>query len=752
MAIYHGSAVLRNDGTDSITNKKDLNAGVSIPVKVEKYSDDTDATLYDINDNPIANPVSTDNKGNFVFKAADDEYNIYFNKGTADEVKQERVQVYSLDSVALLTVNETATLTDGQTVVTFSTENTTGASFHINGVGVDSRLLTSEDIDQMETTLTSITLFESYPAGTVITLSKNSGTGATVDANIRREFVHNFATLADAVSSTKILAGDSVNLKERTTGNGGGAMWDVVLASSVTANNDNIVACTGVATLALVYADGQSAHTIDSTTQLETTDLPRGSVVLIKEDDNMKSTIYRILSSAAYALLTPWRDDVELDNGNFARVDGSKKDKVAELPNPFVIAHQGGVLVYPTHTLEAYRACVAAGVVAIEEDTHPLLDGGLACHHDNTVDDSTDGTGNISDFSTMGWQGLKVDAQNWFGGQVYSDLKTTLFSEVLSEIGDKVVHVPEVKGDSSGVKVVDALVSNGMELASIVQGNTLPQVQAAIDAGIPAMIVSSAYTPTELVTNKVEFVGLATTESDATILSYVSAGVKVVMYTPNRHVDRTRFDALGVSGYFSDDPVYMSKSGYKLTKDPFKNKTYYHGHLGNNFDIETRGYFQNGGWGFPVSAVSKNFVLQGWGCPIEEDTYTISGSITFDDSAGGADSANIAFAAQTDDNFQDAAASTDACYHAIFRSSGLFILYRMEGSSYTSLGATSMASIAQGDTITFTIAVSPSQVVVTRTDISSSNQHSTNDTTYRGGYFHFGRNTAGVTFKDITIT
>jgi len=260
MAIYHGSAVLRNDGTDSITNKKDLNAGVSIPVKVEKYSDDTDATLYDINDNPIANPVTTDSKGNFVFKAADDEYNIYFNKGTADEVKQERVQVYSLDSVALLTVNETATLTDGQTVVTFSTENTTGASFHINGVGVDSRLLTSEDIDQVETTLTSITLFESYPAGTVITLSKNSGTGATVDATIRREFVHNFATLADAVSSTKILAGDSVNLKERTTGNGGGAMWDVVLASSVTANTYNIVACTGVASLALVLRVGTEAN------------------------------------------------------------------------------------------------------------------------------------------------------------------------------------------------------------------------------------------------------------------------------------------------------------------------------------------------------------------------------------------------------------------------------------------------------------------------------------------------------------
>jgi len=170
MAIYHGSAVLRNDGTDSITNKKDLNAGVSIPVKVEKYSDNTDATLYDINDNPIANPVTTDSKGNFVFKAADDEYNIYFNKGTADEVKQERVQVYSLDSV-------------------------------------------------------------------IVSPS---------------EVVLSFDTLADALASTKLAAGDSINLKERTTGNGGGGMWDVVLASSVTVDGVNIIACTVNPVLALV--------------------------------------------------------------------------------------------------------------------------------------------------------------------------------------------------------------------------------------------------------------------------------------------------------------------------------------------------------------------------------------------------------------------------------------------------------------------------------------------------------------------
>jgi hypothetical protein len=50
--------------------------------------------------------------------------------------------------------------------------------------------------------------------------------------------------------------GKVLNLKERSTGNGGGATWDVVLSSSVTENGYNIVQCTGVPTLSLVLRVG----------------------------------------------------------------------------------------------------------------------------------------------------------------------------------------------------------------------------------------------------------------------------------------------------------------------------------------------------------------------------------------------------------------------------------------------------------------------------------------------------------------
>ena len=43
------------------------------------------------------------------------------------------------------------------------------------------------------------------------------------------ERVFNMGTLAAAVANTAALENDAVNLAERTTGNGGGAMWDYVL-------------------------------------------------------------------------------------------------------------------------------------------------------------------------------------------------------------------------------------------------------------------------------------------------------------------------------------------------------------------------------------------------------------------------------------------------------------------------------------------------------------------------------------------
>lgn len=84
-----------------------------------------------------------------------------------------------------------------------------------------------------------------------------NGVGAS-NANVK-----SFDTLPLAVASTditKVFDGAALNLKERTPGNGGGAMWDAVLSSSVTENTYNIVQCVGVPTISLILRDAEGIN------------------------------------------------------------------------------------------------------------------------------------------------------------------------------------------------------------------------------------------------------------------------------------------------------------------------------------------------------------------------------------------------------------------------------------------------------------------------------------------------------------
>jgi len=73
-------------------------------------------------------------------------------------------------------------------------------------------------------------------------------------------FIKNFLTVEGGAAETSAVenislnpaGGEALNIKERTDGNGGGALWDTVIASTVTPNTYNIIICTGVPTLALV--------------------------------------------------------------------------------------------------------------------------------------------------------------------------------------------------------------------------------------------------------------------------------------------------------------------------------------------------------------------------------------------------------------------------------------------------------------------------------------------------------------------
>jgi glycerophosphoryl diester phosphodiesterase len=64
------------------------------------------------------------------------------------------------------------------------------------------------------------------------------------------------------------------------------------------------------------------------------------------------------------------------------------------------IAHRGGIVAgYAENTLAAYRQAISIGVDVIEIDLRGTRDGEVIILHDETLDRTTDGTGNVTDYT-----------------------------------------------------------------------------------------------------------------------------------------------------------------------------------------------------------------------------------------------------------------------------------------------------------------------------------------------------------------
>jgi len=90
MKTYNNSVVLRNDGIDPSTTNADLNAGTGVNITVRIASNPVAgegalASIFNVADVAIANPMQTDNQGNYTFKVTDGFYDIVIAEGTADE-------------------------------------------------------------------------------------------------------------------------------------------------------------------------------------------------------------------------------------------------------------------------------------------------------------------------------------------------------------------------------------------------------------------------------------------------------------------------------------------------------------------------------------------------------------------------------------------------------------------------------------------------------------------------------------------
>ncbi len=99
---------------------------------------------------------------------------------------------------------------------------------------------------------------------------------------------------------------------------------------------------------------------------------------------------------------------------------------------PLIIAHRGLLRHAPENTLANFRVCLELRL-GFEFDVERTKDGHLVCIHDGTVDQTTDGTGKVSELTLEQIQ--KLDAGSWFD-PAFSGEKVPTVNEVLKLIAE----------------------------------------------------------------------------------------------------------------------------------------------------------------------------------------------------------------------------------------------------------------------------------------------------------------------------
>lgn len=140
-----------------------------------------------------------------------------------------------------------------------------------------------------------------------------------------------------------------------------------------------------------------------------------------------------------------------------------------------VTAHRGDWRNTPENSLQALKNCIAMGVDIMELDLKKTKDGYLVIMHDQTIDRTTTGKGNVSDYTLAE---LKTFFLRSGSGHPTKHLIPT-FNEILLLAKDKIV-IDVDKGYDYYPQVIKELREHGMIGQAIVnvKGSTpLPQIE-----------------------------------------------------------------------------------------------------------------------------------------------------------------------------------------------------------------------------------------------------------------------------------
>lgn len=219
------------------------------------------------------------------------------------------------------------------------------------------------------------------------------------------------------------------------------------------------------------------------------------------------------------------------------------------------IGHRGAKGHLAENTLESIELALSFGVDAIEIDVHRCKSGELVVIHDYTLDRTTDGSGEITEYTLTELKDFLVEGK----------YKIPLLTEVLDLIEGKCGINIELKGTNTAAAtctiVKDYVENKGWAYSDFIlssfQNNELYEV-LKIDKKIPIGILSKGSVIEAIALGK-KLKALAIhpsreiTTRDNVKLSH-EAGLKVNVWTVNDLKSIQRMKDFGVDGIISDFP------------------------------------------------------------------------------------------------------------------------------------------------------------------------------------------------------
>jgi glycerophosphoryl diester phosphodiesterase len=244
---------------------------------------------------------------------------------------------------------------------------------------------------------------------------------------------------------------------------------------------------------------------------------------------------------------------------------------------PWVIAHQGGDGLWPGNTMYAFERSVDMGADVLEMDLHGTIDGHFVLMHDETVDRTTDGSGELrsltlSDIKQLdaGYDWTVDDGESYpFRGQ---DITIPTLDEIFAAFPNQLMNIEIKQSDPSIVgpfcqKIEEYDMVDRVLVASFDQGTldafrevcpdvatSTGQSEVTLFFVLSTLLLERVISPDATALQVPEYQGSLKVLTNRLVDAASNRNLEVHAWTINDEADMERMLDFGLDGIITDYP------------------------------------------------------------------------------------------------------------------------------------------------------------------------------------------------------